>query len=68
MEQPSFRDLIRFIYPAADDLLPRSADTIRSDLQRGYDGKKEFFKRGFQIALSSIHIVPDNWTSPTVGA
>ncbi|KJZ68958.1 hypothetical protein HIM_11655 [Hirsutella minnesotensis 3608] len=64
VEQASFRDLIRYIRPAADDLLPRSADTIRSDLQRGYDGKKEFVKRALQNALSSIHIVPDNWTSP----
>ncbi|KJZ69426.1 hypothetical protein HIM_11176 [Hirsutella minnesotensis 3608] len=64
VEQQSFRDLIRYIRPAADDLLPRCADTIRNDLQQGYEGKKEFVRRALQNALSSIHIVPDNWTSP----
>ncbi|KJZ68113.1 hypothetical protein HIM_12500 [Hirsutella minnesotensis 3608] len=63
VEQPAFRDLIQYICPAANDLLPTSGDTIRSDLQRGYDGKREFVRRALQNALSSIHIVPDNWTS-----
>ncbi|KAM4058301.1 transposase-like protein [Hirsutella rhossiliensis] len=94
-EQPAFRDFIRYIRPAADDLLPsprrrpnlqgtilvyitgtfvpltwallvtpRSGDTVKNDLQWGYDNKKEFVKRALQNALSSIHIVPDNWTSP----
>ncbi|KAM4062361.1 transposase-like protein [Hirsutella rhossiliensis] len=93
VEQPAFRDFIRYIRPAADDLLPRgvptyrgtilvyitgtfvpltwallvtprSGDTVKNDLQWGYDNKKEFVKRALQNALSSIHIVPDNWTSP----
>ncbi|KAK2468861.1 hypothetical protein H9L39_19453 [Fusarium oxysporum f. sp. albedinis] len=64
VEQPAFRDFIRYICPAADDFLPRSGDTIKNDLQWGYDNKKEFVKRALQNALSSIHIVPDNWTSP----
>ncbi|OAQ61335.1 transposase-like protein [Purpureocillium lilacinum] len=64
VEQDPFRDLIRYILPAADDLLPRSADTIKNDLQRCYDVKKEFVKRALQNAVSSIHIVPDNWTPP----
>ncbi|UNI16666.1 hypothetical protein JDV02_003083 [Purpureocillium takamizusanense] len=58
VEQEPFRDLIRYILPAADDLLPRSADTIKNDLQRGYDVKKEPVKRALQNAVSSIHIVP----------
>ncbi|KAM4062409.1 transposase-like protein [Hirsutella rhossiliensis] len=45
-------------------ILPRSGDTVKNDLQWGYDNKKEFVKRALQNALSSIHIVPDNWTSP----
>ena len=64
VEHPAFRDFIRYLRPAADDLLPRSGDTVRNDLQWGYDNKKEFVKRALQNALSSIHIVPDNWTSP----
>ncbi|PMB73691.1 hypothetical protein BM221_001115 [Beauveria bassiana] len=32
VEQQAFRDLIRYIRPAADDLLPRSADTIKTEL------------------------------------
>ncbi|KAG7404580.1 Zinc finger BED domain-containing protein DAYSLEEPER [Fusarium oxysporum f. sp. raphani] len=64
VEQPAFRDFIRYICPAADDFLPRSGDTIKNDLQWGYDNKKEFVKRAPQNALSSIHIVPDNWISP----
>ncbi|KAJ3453656.1 hypothetical protein MRS44_017903 [Fusarium solani] len=64
VEQPAFRDFIRYICPAADDFLPRSGDTVKNDLQWGYDNKKEFVKRALQNALSSIHIVPDNWTSP----
>ncbi|KAI7770097.1 hypothetical protein LZL87_013720 [Fusarium oxysporum] len=64
VEQPAFRDFIRYLRPAADDLLPRSANTVKADLQWGYDNKKEFVKRALQNALSSVHIVPDNWTSP----
>lgn len=64
VEQPAFRDLLQYIHPAANDILPTSGDTIRNDLQRGYDSKKEFVRRALQNALSSIHIVPDNWTSP----
>ncbi len=64
IEQPAFRDFIRYICPAADDFLPRSGSTVKGDLQRGYDNKKEFVKRALQNALSSVHIVPDNWTSP----
>ena len=64
IEQPAFRDFVRYICPAADDFLPRSGDTIKKDLQRAYDNKKEFVKNALQNALSSIHIVPDNWTSP----
>ena len=64
VEQPAFCDFIRYIRPAADDLLPRTGDTVKNDLHWGYDNKKEFVKRALQNALSSIHIVPDNWTSP----
>ncbi|OAQ57667.2 transposase-like protein [Pochonia chlamydosporia 170] len=64
VEHPAFRDLIRYLRPAADDLLPRSGDTVKTDLQWGYDNKKEFVKRALQNALSSIHIIPDNWASP----
>ena len=64
IEAPAFRDFIRYIRPAADDLLPRSGDTVKKDLQWGYDNKKDFVRRALQNALSSIHIVPDNWTSP----
>ncbi|KAJ6436011.1 transposase-like protein [Purpureocillium lavendulum] len=64
VEQPAFRDLIRYIRPVADDLLPMSGSTVKIDLQNAYDNKKEFVKRALQNALSSIHIVPDNWTSP----
>ncbi|KAL5592831.1 hypothetical protein FOBRF1_013139 [Fusarium oxysporum] len=64
VEHPAFRDFIRYLRPAADDLLPRSANTVKADLQWGYDNKKEFVKRALQNALSSVHIVPDSWTSP----
>ncbi|OAQ57447.1 transposase-like protein [Purpureocillium lilacinum] len=64
VEQPAFRDFIRYIRPVADDLLPRAGSTVKVDLQNAYDNKKEFIKRALQNALSSIHIVPDNWTSP----
>jgi hypothetical protein len=42
----------------------RTATTVKADLQWGYDSKKELVKRALQNALSSVHIVPDNWTSP----
>ncbi|OAA33908.1 hypothetical protein ISF_09529 [Cordyceps fumosorosea ARSEF 2679] len=32
VEQQAFRDLIRYIRPAADDLLPRSVDTKKTEL------------------------------------
>lgn len=44
VEQPAFRDFIRYIRPAADDFLPRPGDTVKNDLQWGYDNKKEFVK------------------------
>ncbi|EJP61141.1 putative transposase [Beauveria bassiana ARSEF 2860] len=66
IEQQSFRELIRYIQPAADDLLPRSGDIVKNDLKQGYDCKQEFVKRALQNSLSSIHIVPDNWTSPNL--
>ncbi|KJZ70440.1 hypothetical protein HIM_10178 [Hirsutella minnesotensis 3608] len=37
VEQPAFRDLVQYICPAANDLLPTSGSTIRNDLQRGYN-------------------------------
>jgi hypothetical protein len=64
VEQPAFRDFIRYLRHAADDLLPSSGDTVKADLKRGYDNKREIVKRALQNALSSINIVPDNWTSP----
>lgn len=64
IEHPAFRDFVRYICPAADEFLPRSGDTVKSDLQWGYDNKKELVKRVMQNALSSIHFIPDNWTSP----
>jgi hypothetical protein len=64
VEQPAFRDFVRYLCPAADDLLPGSATTVKADLQWGYNNKKELVKRALQNALSSVHIVPDNWTSP----
>lgn len=64
IEQPAFRDLIRYISPAADDMLPRSGSTVKDDLQGSYEKKKEIVKMALQSAVSSIHIVPDNWTSP----
>ncbi|KAK8912227.1 putative AC transposase [Metarhizium anisopliae] len=64
IEQPAFRDFIRYICPAADDILPMSGSTAKNDLQKGYEEKKEVVKRALQNALSSIHVVPDNWTSP----
>ena len=63
IEQPAFRDLVRYIRPAADDLLPTCGDTVKHELKRAYGNKKEFAKRALQNALSAIHIVPDNWTS-----
>ncbi len=64
IEQPAFRDFVRYICPAADDILPRSGSTIKDDLQRGYEKKKEIIKAALQSAISSIHIMPDNWTLP----
>ncbi|OAA53662.1 Ribonuclease H-like protein [Akanthomyces lecanii RCEF 1005] len=64
VEQPAFRDFVRYICPGADDVLPRSGSTVKDDLQRGYEKKKELVKKALQSAISSIHIVPDNWTSP----
>lgn len=66
IEQQSFRELIRYIRPAADDRLPRSGDTVKNDLKQSYDCKQEFVKRELQNSLSSIHSVPDNWTSPNL--
>lgn len=45
-------------------LFPRSGDAVKSDLRSGCDNKKELWKRALQNTLSSIYIVPDNWTNP----
>ncbi|KID59208.1 Ribonuclease H-like protein, partial [Metarhizium hybridum] len=38
IEQPAF---IRYICHAADDILPMSGSTVKNDLQKGYEEKKE---------------------------
>lgn len=53
-----------YIQLAADDLLPRSAATIKTELKQGYNCKMELVKRALQNLLLFIHVMSDNWMPP----
>jgi hypothetical protein len=59
----SFRTLLRYINPAANDLLPDSDSMIREDVSDCYGRLKIDVKQRLQSALSSIHVTCDLWTS-----
>jgi hypothetical protein len=63
VQSPSFRQLLRYINPATDDLIPTSSTTITSDLQKSFTAKKDIVRTALQSSISRIHITPDNWTS-----
>jgi hypothetical protein len=63
-ESPSFRALLQYCNPAANQLLPRCSSTIKANLERSYVNKKAAIKQELQSSLSSIHLAPDGWSSP----
>lgn len=63
-EHPDFRTMLQYINPAAKNLLPNSHNTIRSRVMDLFTGGKRRVSRMLQVALSSIHITCDAWTTP----
>jgi hypothetical protein len=59
----AFRAFLRYINPAANDLLPDSDTTIHQDVQDCYTRLKTDVAQRLQSALSPIHVTCDLWTS-----
>jgi hypothetical protein len=64
VETQAFRSFLQYISPAANDLLPVSAATIKADIQQTYGEKKLEVQHALQTSISSIHFSCDAWTSP----
>ena len=63
-ESASFRAFLETMNPLANALMPRSARTTKMDLKRALLLRRPIIKEALQQALSKIHLIPDNWTSP----
>jgi hypothetical protein len=64
VESQAFRSFLKYVSPAANDLLPESAATIKADIQQTYNEKKLEAQHALQTSISSIHFSCDAWTSP----
>lgn len=60
----SFRVLLQYVNEAANQLLPRGDSTIKVDFDEIYRHKKLAIQESLRTAISSIHLTPDNWTTP----
>ena len=59
----SFRSLIRYINPDADDLLPESPSTAKALIMNQFAIEKEAMRHQIQASRSCIHLSLDSWTS-----
>ena len=60
----AFRTFLQFINSTANDLLPRSSSTIRTDLKWAVDIRSAAIRDALAAANSKIHLICDAWTSP----
>ena len=64
VEHEDFRVFLDYINPAANDVLPRSHNTIRARVITLYEEGKDRVRHILQSAISDIHLTRDLWTSP----
>lgn len=60
----SFRALLEYINPKANELLPRSPQTIRAHAMKLFEEGKQRLRYILATAISDIHVTCDMWTSP----
>ena len=65
VENEKFRDMIADLSPEAMDMLPKSANTIRSWVINEFNKQKDIIKERLAIAQSRIHLTMDIWTTPS---
>ncbi len=58
-----FRDLLKYINPAANRLLPNAPSTIRIHALGLFNKGKQRLRYILAVAISDIHITCDMWTS-----
>lgn len=63
-EAEETRVWLQYLRPAANDLLPKSHNTIAKDLRQSFDDKKRIIQKALQSAITNIHVSPDAWTGP----
>ena len=68
VEAESFRNVIEYCNPMAVKKLPKSANTVRSDIMKCFEAAKVTVKENLKIARSKIHLSFDLWTSPNFKA
>jgi hypothetical protein len=59
----SFRNLIQYINPEADHLLPESPSTARALIIDQFTIEKEAMRQQLQTSRSCIHLSLDSWTA-----
>jgi hypothetical protein len=68
VEAESFRNIIEYCNPMAIKKLPKSANTVRSDIMKCFEVAKITIKENLDAARSKIHLSFDLWTSPNYKA
>ena len=63
IQATSFRSLIRYINPEADNLLLESPSSIKALVLGQFAIEKEVIQQRLQVSQSSIHLSLDSWTS-----
>jgi len=63
-ENAYFRQLLYFLYPGLEKLLPKASKTIRNWVIKRFEQRKEDLRKELHNAVSAISISFDLWTSP----
>lgn len=68
LENEYFRELVTFLNKTVGGLLPRARATLRRWIMAEFSKQKALLKGELQVALSSIHLSFDLWSSPNAYA
>jgi hypothetical protein len=63
IQAESFRSLIQYINPEADNILPESPSTAKALIMNQFTVEKEAIRQQLQSSQSCIHLSLDSWTS-----
>ena len=63
IQAESFRSLIQYINPEADNILPESPSTAKALIINQFTVEKEAIRQQLQSSQSCIHLSLDSWTS-----